>query len=98
MQPTRVIRRKGIEMALELVANLGVEHPRLFITHSATDEGLSYWRWLQHEARMLKVDLRLIDDLIGAERAQMNGHKIYALWDVQRAAGSDLFQAPDDGQ
>jgi glycosyltransferase involved in cell wall biosynthesis len=92
VQPTRVIRRKGIEMALELVANLGVENPRLFITHSATDEGLSYWRWLQHEALMLKVDLRLIDDLIGAERAQSNGHKIYALWDVYPHA--DLVTYP----
>ncbi|MBN2500928.1 MAG: glycosyltransferase family 4 protein [Anaerolineales bacterium] len=92
VQPTRVIRRKGIEMALELVANLGMENPRLFVTHSATDEGLSYWHWLQHEAKMLKVDLRLIDDLIGAERVQSNGDKIYALWDVYPHA--DLVTYP----
>ncbi len=82
LQPTRVIRRKGIEMALELVHRLKMPGCRLFITHRADDEGLSYWRWLMREAEVMDVELALIDHLIGGERTKVNGHKIYSLWDA----------------
>lgn len=92
LQPTRVIQRKGIEMALELVHRLNLPNPRLFITHRAHDEGLEYWRWLKREAGVMRVDLWLIDHLIGAERARVNGHKIYSLWDAYPHA--DLVTYP----
>ena len=93
LQPTRVIQRKGIEMAIELVHRLELgPFPRLFITHRAHDEGLEYWRWLKREAGMMQVDLRLIDHLIGTERAKSNGHKIYSLWDAYPFA--DLVTYP----
>ncbi len=92
LQPTRVIRRKGIEMALELVQRLGLPNAHVVITHSATDEGLEYWRWLQREARVMGVDLRLIDHLVGAERATRDGRKVYSLWDVYPHA--DLVTYP----
>jgi len=92
LQPTRVIQRKGIEMAIELVRLLELPDAHLFITHRAGDEGLSYWHWLKREAGMMRVDLRLIDHLIGPERARMNGHKIYSLWDVYPHA--DLVTYP----
>jgi glycosyltransferase involved in cell wall biosynthesis len=82
LQPTRVIQRKGIELAIELVHHLQRPNAHLYITHSAQDEGLEYWRWLEREAKMMLVDLRLIDDFIGAERAQPDGRKIYSLWDA----------------
>ncbi|MCG3209770.1 MAG: Mannosylglucosylglycerate synthase [Anaerolineae bacterium] len=92
LQPTRVIQRKGIEMALELVHRLDLPTKRLYITHRAHDEGVEYWRWLKREAGMMHVDLRLIDHLIGAERAKANGHKIYSLWDAYPHA--DLITYP----
>ncbi len=92
LQPTRVIQRKGIEMALELVHRLELPNARIFITHRATDEGLEYWHWLKREAGVMHVDLRLIDHLIGAERDRLNGHKIYSLWDVYPHA--DLVTYP----
>ncbi len=92
LQPTRVIRRKGIEMALELTSALGRENAHLIITHSATDEGRAYWHWLQHEARMLQVDLRLVDNFIGTRRSRRNGHKVYTLWDAYPHA--DLVTYP----
>jgi glycosyltransferase involved in cell wall biosynthesis len=92
LQPTRVIQRKGIEMALELVHQLQLASPRLYITHRANDEGVEYWRWLKREADMMRVDLRLIDHFIGAERAKSNNHKIYALWDAYPHA--DLVTYP----
>lgn len=82
LQPTRVIQRKGIEMAIQLVRRLELPNAYLFITHRAHDEGLEYWRWLKREAGVMKVNLQLIDHLIGAERRKANGHKIYSLWDA----------------
>jgi len=80
-------------MALELVHRLELgANARLFITHRAHDEGLEYWHWLKREADMMQVDLRLIDHLIGTERAKSNGHKIYSLWDAYPFA--DLVTYP----
>lgn len=82
LQPTRVVRRKGIEMAIELVKHLEIPQTCLYITHSTTDEGETYWRWLKREAQMMGVNLQLIDHLVEPNRRKINGHKIYSLWDV----------------
>jgi glycosyltransferase involved in cell wall biosynthesis len=92
LQPTRVIQRKGIEMAIELVHRLELPNAHLYITHRAHDEGLSYWHWLKREAGVMRVDLRLIDHMIGTERSKIDGHKIYSLWDVYPHA--DLITYP----
>jgi len=92
LQPTRVVRRKGIEMALELLNRLDLPKTYLYITHSATDEGTNYWRWLQREASVMGVKLELIDYLFGTERSKIDGHKIYSLWDAYPHA--DLITYP----
>jgi glycosyltransferase involved in cell wall biosynthesis len=92
LQPTRVIQRKGIEMAIELVHSLELPKPHLFITHRAGDEGLDYWLWLKREAGMMKVNIQLIDHFIAPERTRHNGHKIYSLWDAYPHA--DLVTYP----
>lgn len=92
LQPTRVIQRKGIELSLELVNRLQLPHARLVITHSAGDEGLSYWRWIQHEAACMGVPLSLIDTWIAEERGFTAGHKQYTLWDAYPHA--DLVTYP----
>ena len=95
LQPTRVIQRKGIEMAISLVHHLtrfGLQNIHLFITHRAHDEGLEYWRWLKREAGVMRVNLQLIDHLVDVQRTTKNGHKIYTLWDVYPHA--DLVTYP----
>jgi len=92
LQPTRVIQRKGIELAIELVQRMALPGAHLTITHSATDEGLDYWHWLQHEARLMRVDLRLVDDLVAMRRRMAADRKIYSLWDVYPHA--DLVTYP----
>jgi glycosyltransferase involved in cell wall biosynthesis len=82
IQPTRVIQRKGIEMAIELVKRLDLPKPHLYISHRSDDEGLSYWHWLKREASVMGVDVRLIDHIIGPVRGTINKHKIYSLWDA----------------
>ncbi|MCO6453251.1 MAG: glycosyltransferase family 4 protein [Caldilineales bacterium] len=92
LQPTRVIQRKGIEMAIVLVHRLGLGSQRLFISHRATDEGLAYWHWLKRETGVMHVDLQLIDHLVETERSIANGRKLYSLWDVYPHA--DLVTYP----
>jgi glycosyltransferase involved in cell wall biosynthesis len=92
LQPTRVIRRKGIEMAIELTARMELPNACVYITHRADDEGLNYWLWLKREAQVMGVNVQLIDHLIGSERKKINSHKIYALWDAYPHA--DLVTYP----
>lgn len=92
MQPTRIIQRKGIEMAIELICSLDLQNPQLFITHRSDDEGLAYWHWLKREAQVFGISVQLIDHLIGPQRATINSHKIYSLWDAYPHA--DLITYP----
>ncbi len=82
LQPTRVVQRKGIEMAIEIVKRLDLPKSLLFVSHRSDDEGLSYWSWLKREASVMDVDVQLIDHMIGPKRGSINGHKIYSLWDA----------------
>ena len=82
LQPTRVVQRKGIEMAIEIVKQLDLPNPTLYISHGSNDEGLAYWRWLMREATMMGVNVNLIDHAVSTERGRVNDHKIYSLWDA----------------
>ncbi len=92
LQPTRVIQRKGIEMALELVNRLGMANVHLYITHCANDEGQDYWHWLNQEAKSMSVNLHLIDYLISDNQNGRHGSKLYSLWDAYLHA--DLVTYP----
>ncbi len=61
LQPTRIVQRKGIEHAIELVKELGDNRYKLVISHEAGDEGFEYAEWLKEEARDQGVDLRLLN-------------------------------------
>jgi mannosylglucosylglycerate synthase len=58
IQPTRVVPRKGIELAIELVARLQHRQAVLLITSPAGDEGFEYLVQLEQLAERLGVDLR----------------------------------------
>jgi glycosyltransferase involved in cell wall biosynthesis len=60
VQPTRIVQRKGIEHAIELVRELADPRCKLIISHEAGDEGYEYRDWLQDHARASGVDLRLV--------------------------------------
>ncbi len=93
LQPTRVVPRKGIELAIELVARLQDPRAKLVITHHAGDEGLSYLHSLQKMASEKGVDLRYVAEQVDDTRHVLNsGQKIYALWDTYPHA--DLVAYP----
>lgn len=93
LQPTRVVGRKGIETAIELVRRL--EHPNstLVISHEAGDEGLSYLRRIEEYAAFMGVNLKVLADRIAEHRGTTeDGRKVYTLWDVYPHA--DLVTYP----
>jgi glycosyltransferase involved in cell wall biosynthesis len=97
LQPTRVIQRKGIEMAIELVHRMNLPDPRLFISHRSDDEGIQYWHWLKREAYAMNVNINLIDHLIGQDRIRRNGHKCYSLADAYLNADLVTFPSLYEG-
>jgi glycosyltransferase involved in cell wall biosynthesis len=93
LQPTRIVPRKGIETAIELVKRLDLPKSSLVISHEAGDEGLAYQKRIEEYARFLDVDLRIIADRVGEHRGKdSEGRKIYSLWDIYPHA--DLVTYP----
>ena len=62
VQPTRVVPRKGIELAIELVARMRIPGSVLLITSPAGDEGLDYLVELEQGADAAGVKLRYAAD------------------------------------
>ena len=92
LQPTRVVQRKGIEHAIELVSHLGLK-AKLVISHAACDEGFGYEKRVRDYAKSLNVKTLFICDLIQDERGTTpDGRKIYSLADVYPHA--DLVTYP----
>ena len=83
LQPTRIVQRKGIEFAIELVKELKNTHNKLVISHEAGDEGFEYAEWLKEYACEHDVDLRLVSIQVSDPWSETgnNGAK-YSLWDV----------------
>ncbi|MBC8393570.1 MAG: glycosyltransferase family 4 protein [Deltaproteobacteria bacterium] len=98
LQPTRVVSRKGIEIAAELVKRL--EHPKaaLVISHKAGDEGQDYLMRVEEFAALIDVDVRFIADRIGPARGtDEKGRKIYSLWDAYLDANLVTYPSQYEG-
>jgi glycosyltransferase involved in cell wall biosynthesis len=83
LQPTRIVRRKGIEQAIELIKKLKDPCYKLVVSHEAGDEGLEYAEWLKEYAIEHQVDLRIVTTQI-ADPWIINGkyQSKYSLWDI----------------
>lgn len=93
LQPTRIVARKGIEHAIEIVARLKNPKAKLVISHSAGDEGLAYEERIKGYAQLMGVPLIIKPGIIGTARGLTpEGKKIYTLWDVYPHA--DLVTYP----
>jgi glycosyltransferase involved in cell wall biosynthesis len=92
LQPTRVIQRKGIEHAVELVRRLGLP-AKLVISHASGDEGSDYEQRVREYAHLLDVTVRFESDQVQDFRGTTKeGRKIYTLEDVYPHA--DLVTYP----
>ena len=92
LQPTRVVQRKGIEHAIEMVHRLG-RKAKLIISHASGDEGHDYEQRLIEYSKLMKVDTVFVSDIINEQRGvTADGRKIYTLEDIYPYA--DLVTYP----
>ncbi len=87
LQPTRIVQRKGIEWAIELVRELDDPRCKLVITHEAGDEGYEYADWLKQFAQeagisLIMVDMKIVDPWALKLNNHRGGDEIYTLWDI----------------
>jgi glycosyltransferase involved in cell wall biosynthesis len=92
LQPTRIIQRKGIEHAIELVRRLGIP-AKLVVSHAGGDEDGDYQQRVHEFARLLDVPVRFESEIVGSRRDRTaDGRPVYALADVYPQA--DLVTYP----
>jgi glycosyltransferase involved in cell wall biosynthesis len=92
LQPTRVVQRKGIEHAIELVHRLG-RKAKLIISHASGDEGYDYELRLRDYSNLMGVNTLFVSDIINEHRGTTSdGRKIYTLEDIYPHA--DLVTYP----
>ena len=93
LQPTRVVARKGIEHAIELVRRLNDPRAKLVISHPGDDEGNAYMQLLRERIDDARIEVRFIADRVGETRGMnAEGKKVYTLFDVYPHA--DLVTYP----
>jgi glycosyltransferase involved in cell wall biosynthesis len=97
VQPTRVVPRKGIELAIQLVSRLEDPHAHLMITSPAGDEGMEYMAQLHMVADRLGVDLRYAADRFAHRRYHHGPKRIYALSDAYLEADMITFPSLYEG-
>jgi glycosyltransferase involved in cell wall biosynthesis len=92
LQPTRIVPRKRIELAIELTRRLDPDCV-LVITHMAGDEGSAYLRYLRDYAEILRVRVIFGSQYVNHKRGvHTNGQKVYSLKDAYQRA--DLITYP----
>ncbi len=93
LQPTRVVPRKGIELAINLIAQLNDPRCKLVVTHEAGDEGMEYHDALIEMAEHAGVSLHFVYTRVGEKRiTDVAGRKIFSLADAY--ANADLITYP----
>ena len=97
LQPTRVVKRKGIENAIELVNRLGIK-ARLVISHASGDEGHDYEQRVIDYSRRLQVNTIFVSDIISERRSMTADHrKIYTLYDIYHHADFITYPSTIEG-
>lgn len=92
LQPTRVVKRKGIEHSIELVNRLNLK-AKLVISHASGDEGYDYEIRIKEYSKLMNVNTVFVSDIINEKRGYTkSGKKIYTLDDIYPHA--DLVTYP----
>ena len=93
LQPTRVVPRKWIERAVELVALMNLKKPRLVVSHESGDEGDQYAERVLEYAQRLGVEVIYMGDKVGTSRCFVDScDKRYTIDDIYESA--DLVTYP----
>ncbi|HET9523235.1 MAG TPA: glycosyltransferase family 4 protein [Terrimicrobiaceae bacterium] len=93
LQPTRIVPRKGIEHAIELLRRLKEPRLKLVLSHPSGDEGDAYAKLLSERISDAGIQALFIADRIGERRGlNADGKKVYTLYDIYPHA--DLVTYP----
>ena len=83
LQPTRIVRRKGIELTIELVSALKNDRCKLVLSHKGADEGYDYQDWVMNRADQHGIDVRMVKKTITSPWARRNGNgRKFSLWHI----------------
>jgi len=98
LQPTRVVPRKGIEHAVELVKRLDSSRAKLVISHSAGDEGYEYFNRVVNYAELLGVNVIFAGEIVGDRRDLLDdGRKVYTIEDIYPHADFVTYPSTYEG-
>jgi mannosylglucosylglycerate synthase len=93
LQPTRIVPRKGIEHAIELLRRLKEPRLKLVLSHPSGDEGDAYAKLLSERIADAGIKALFVADRIGEKRGlTADGRKVYTLYDIYPHA--DLVTYP----
>ncbi|MBI4395984.1 MAG: glycosyltransferase family 4 protein, partial [Elusimicrobia bacterium] len=97
VQPTRVIRRKGIELALKLIQLMKEPKLKLVITGGDDEEG--YRRSLEEYIQHLGIENQVVfmDHRFGAQRGWAKGEKVFTLDGVYVNAKMGTYPSTFEG-
>lgn len=97
LQPTRIVPRKRIERAIELVKRL--EMPcTLVISHNSADEGTEYRHFLEEYIELMGVNTVFASNIFGGVRGRTaDGQKIYSLADAHQPADLVTYPSSTEG-
>jgi len=95
LQPTRVVARKGIEHAIELVSRLELPHAKLIISHDSGDEGKDYLTRILEYGKIMGIEVIMAGSLV-AEKREIgeDGKPRFTLSDL--IAQADLVTYPSE--
>jgi glycosyltransferase involved in cell wall biosynthesis len=97
LQPTRIVPRKRIELAINLAHRMG-ERAVLLISHEAGDEGLEYKHFLEEYAESQGVRVLFGHGRINhVRRENREGRKVYSLADAYAAADIVTYPSRIEG-
>ncbi|MGH7201247.1 MAG: glycosyltransferase [Planctomycetaceae bacterium] len=97
LQPTRLIARKGIEHAVELVSHLDDPRCKLVVTHASGDEGDVYAERIRRYARALKVPVIFAHESMATRRAAADGRTRFTIADAYQAADFVTYPSSYEG-
>lgn len=97
LQPTRIIKRKGIEHSIELIKALNNHQYKLLLSHQSGDEGHDYAKWIRYYARTNNVDLRTSKKGIVSPWNNGDHSEGFNLWKVYINADFITFPSIHEG-
>ena len=97
LQPTRVVPRKRIELALELIRHLA-DDCTLLISHASGDEGSAYEAYLRGYAELIGARVIFASEIFGQVRRSLpDGRRVYSLADAYQEARMITYPSTVEG-